>query len=74
MKATIEFNLPEEEREHMRMLKALDLVLAINKMDNYLRSKVKYEELNEEAHNAFASAREELYSILNEYNINLDEL
>lgn len=74
MKATIEFNLPEEEREHMRMLKSLDLVLAITQMDNYLRGKVKYEELNEDVYNAFVSAREKLHSILNEHNINLDEL
>jgi len=74
MKATIEFNLPEEETEHRRMLKAVDLVIAINQMDLFLRNKIKYNELSDDASNAFRSAREELHSILNDYNINLEEL
>jgi len=40
MKATLEFNLPEEEPEHRYALAGLDALLLINDLENEIRSKV----------------------------------
>lgn len=40
-------------------------------MHSYLRSKLKYEDLSDEQDAAFDAAREELFRILNHWDINL---
>ena len=77
MKAILEFNLDEHEDEeaHLRCIKSTDLVIAINEIDNYLRGELKYNDnLHPAARKALDNARERLYQILNERNINIDEL
>ena len=77
MKATLEFDLNEQEdiTAHKRAVKALDMAVALWDIDQYLRTQVKYNEaLSQEAHDAFESAREKFYEILNERNINIDDI
>lgn len=77
MKAILEFNLSEQEdvAAHKRTVKALDMALVLWDIDQYLRTQVKYNEaLSQEAHDAFESAREKFYEILNDHNINIDEI
>lgn len=77
MKATLEFDLNEQEdiAAHKRAVKALDMAVALWDIDQYLRTQVKYNEaLSQEAHDAFESAREKFYEILNERNINIDDI
>ncbi len=77
MKATLEFDLNEQEDiiAHKRATKALDMALVLWDIDHYLRTQVKYNEvLTQEAHDAFESAREKFYEILNDHNINIDEI
>jgi hypothetical protein len=51
------------------------MALALWDIDHYLRTQVKYNEaLTQEAHDAFESARERFYEILNERNISIDEI
>ena len=59
---------PEDEQEHLRMVKSLDMALVLWDIDNWLRAQIKYHEKD------YDEVREELYRIMNEYGINLDEL
>lgn len=42
MKATIEFNLPEEQHEHAYALAGVDALLVIDDLLNEIRNKLKY--------------------------------
>jgi len=66
MKATLEFNLPEDQEEFNDCNKTSDYKYILGEMDNYLRGECKYNE-NEAA----CKIREHLYSLLNELNITL---
>jgi hypothetical protein len=43
MKATLEFNLPEEEAEHSYALAGTDALLVIDDLLNEIRTKLKYD-------------------------------
>jgi len=43
MKATLEFNLPEEQDDHAYALSGLDALLVINDLENEIRSKLRYD-------------------------------
>lgn len=77
-KAILEFDLnePEDRDEHSRMIKSLDLVIALWEIDQYLRSQTKYapDTMSDEVYDALDKARSEFYRILNEHNISLDNL
>ena len=76
-KAILEFDLSDSEdrTEHLRAIKALDLVLTLNEFDNYLRSNIKYnEELTNETHTTYVKVREAFRGIMNDNNISIDEL
>ena len=78
MKAILEFDLNEADDmiEHKRCIKALDICLAIWEMDQYLRTKTKYESdgMTEEEYNAYETMREKLRELLEERSISFDEL
>lgn len=42
MKATIEFNLPEEQDEHAYALAGVDALIVIDELLNEIRTKLKY--------------------------------
>jgi len=76
-KAILEFDLnePEDRNEHERMLKSLDLCLALWDMDQYLRSQTKYNEsLTQEQWDVLDETRTKLYEIMNAKAISLDDL
>ena len=69
MRAVLEYNLPEEEE-------AFDLALAGHKyhnvvwdMDEYLRQKLKYEELSDQVAKVYEDTRRELHTLLQERNL-----
>ena len=76
MKATIEFDLhdPEDTREHQRMLKSMDMHLALWDISQELRSKVKYasDSMSKDEYEAWEQAQEMFYRIINEYTIDLE--
>ena len=70
MKATLNFDLDDadDKMAHLRCTKALDLALALLHFDQWLRSQIKYNEKD------YQSIRDELYKIMEEYDINLETL
>ena len=69
-----DFNDPDDKREHERMLKSMDMHLALWDISQELRSKVKYapDSMSEDEYKAWEQAQEMFYRIINEYTINLD--
>jgi len=76
MEAILKFDLndPDDKREHERMLKSMDMHLALWDISQELRSKVKYapDSMREDEYKAWEQAQEMFYRIINEYTINLD--
>ena len=62
MKATLEFNLPEDKDSHWLALNGSRLYCALMDFDNYLRNKIKYEVTNPTTLEAFEEIREFLNS------------
>lgn len=58
MKATLEFNLPEDQSEYDMVINASKFYKIIWDMKQELRSKVKYAELSEEQYKAYDSMRD----------------
>lgn len=69
-KYTIEFH-HDEEAEFQMCNQAHDYWNALFDLDQWLRNKLKYEDINEEQYKAFEEVRNELHQKLKEYNINL---
>ena len=74
MKATLEFNLPDDSEEHQVAVKAKELYLSLWDIDQWLRSKIKYSEDGafESPIDALEKAREELREIMVKYNVSFD--
>lgn len=60
MKAKISFSLPEEENDFYYAVNGSKFAHAIYNFDNFLRSKLKYEELTEEQAKIYEEIREKL--------------
>ena len=74
MKATLEFNLPDDEREFKIATQSNEMHSMIWNMDQWLRAKTKYapDSMSEDTYNAFEACRESLHDFINENNINLE--
>lgn len=64
MKAILEFNLPEESVEHLLALRGDAYKYALDDMDNYLRTRLKYEELPDAVVEALQAARNKLNELI----------
>ena len=73
MKATLEFNLPDEQHEFYCATKGQDMISVLWEMQAELRKLWKYEELNEDQFNMVERIRETFFNILQEHEINLDK-
>lgn len=69
MKATLHFDLPEEQEEMRLALKGVDYKIALEDMDNYLRHKLKYEELTSEQSKIYEEVRRKFHEITSELDI-----
>jgi len=49
MKATLEFNLPEEQEEHLNALQGMSWQMVLFEVDQELRSTVKHGDLQQDA-------------------------
>jgi len=75
MKATLEFNLPEEKQNFNLAIKGSDWWYVCWQMDQYLRKRVKYDEsLSEEQREVYEDMRGELWRMMNESNVSFDEV
>ena len=76
MKATLEFNLPEDQPEFNNAIKGGDWKHVCWEMDQYLRRNTKYasDDTNEEALQALKNAREFLNNLMVDNNVDLYEV
>jgi hypothetical protein len=71
-KATLTFNLPEEQREHELATKAGALHQVLWDLDQDLRSKIKHGDYPEAVRAAYQEVRSKLHELVNEENIPWD--
>lgn len=73
MKATIEFNLPEEDAEFYCATKGTAMLNALWDINQELRKLYKYEELNEDEWKIVERIRNSFNEILQDNDINLNK-
>ena len=73
MKATITFTLPKEEHEYRSAIEGEKMRVILWDVDQFLRAKMKYEELSDGQYDAFKETREHLRRLLIEENIDLEK-
>lgn len=73
MKATLDFNLPEDQESFDDAVNGWKWSHAMWQLDQFLRTKVKYasDDASEESINAYQDARDQLHQLLNEYNLEM---
>jgi hypothetical protein len=73
MKATIEYNLPEDKVEFDCAIDGVKWMSAMWDLDQWLRSQTKYapDTMSSDTHKAFEECREKLHEILNEEELKL---
>lgn len=72
MEAILKFNLPEEHDEFNDAVKGTDYLYALNKIKEYLRSELKYNQnLTDIEYKTIEKVREEFNGILTDNDINL---
>ena len=72
MKATLEFDLPEETEEFETASNGWRYKSILCELDNYLRSKVKYEDLDDRDYALYEKIREQLWELIHNENVNLN--
>ena len=73
MKATLEFNLPEDQAEHYCAIKGADMLNVLWELKTELRSMLKYGELTSEQYEIVDKIQDFLFSSLNDNDVNLDK-
>jgi len=73
MKATLEFDLPEDNTDFQSAINGHNYKSAIWDFDQLLRSEMKHKELSEETHNAYEYCRKELRKILEQDNLFIEQ-
>lgn len=71
MKATLKFSLPEENDDFETATNGWKYRSVLIEFDNFLRSKLKYEELTENEDRVYDKIRTELWDLLKEHNLEL---
>ena len=71
MKATIEFDLPEDTEDLDTALAAQRYRSTLWDLEQWLRNKLKYEQLTPEQDKAYQECRDQLHELLNENNVTL---
>jgi len=73
MKATLEFNLPEDQAEFDFAVQGSKMYNALWDISQELRTLWKYEELNDDEWKMVERIRDKFYEILDESQIKLDK-
>ncbi len=73
MKATLEFNLPEDQEEYDLCNKAYIMHNVIWEMKQWLRSQTKYaaDDISDNTINALYKCADRLNELINEYNLEI---
>ena len=69
MDATLHFNLPEDNLEFELAQKAGAFSAVIHEMDDYLRTKLKYEELSEVEYKLYEEVRKTLFELRETHDV-----
>jgi hypothetical protein len=74
MKATLEFNLPEDSHEFQMATQGADMHSVLWDMDQWLRTNVKHcpDGTSEDTYKAMVECRNQLYEFMNDYNVKFD--
>lgn len=74
MKATLEFNLPEDQQEFNLATNGMNLWNVLWDMDQYLRSHTKYapDDMPQEKYDAYLEIRTKLMELMSDNNVSLD--
>ena len=72
MKATLKYNLPDDQFEFDSAVKSMKMWHSLTEIKDELRSIWKYEELKENQFEMVERIREKFFEILQENEINLD--
>lgn len=72
MKATFEFDLPEDKHEYDVMNQASKMQRFLWEFSEQLRSWEKYDHSFKDSRDAVVRIREEFYRLLNNYEVNID--
>jgi len=74
MKATLEFNLPEEAQEFRTAINGWKFKSVLNEINEDLRSKIKWQDdMPDAVRQALQAVRDDMHQRLSEHNINLEE-
>jgi hypothetical protein len=73
MKATLEFNLPDEQAEHYCAIKGADMLNVLWELKAELRGMLKYGELPDTQYEIVEKIQNFLLSSLDDHEINLDK-
>jgi len=77
MKATLEFNLPEDNQEFTLATKGLSWWNVCWDMDQWLRAQYKYmpdEGFSKEKYDTYVEVRDKLFEFMSEHGISLDDV
>jgi molecular chaperone GrpE (heat shock protein) len=69
MKAKLTFELPEEQEEFNDAVNGNAFKAVLWELDQYMRSQIKHGELTDDVHEKVQEIRDELHSILSNYNL-----
>jgi hypothetical protein len=73
MKAVLEFNLPDENHEFANATNGSKMRSVLWELDQWMRGKLKYEELPDGQYDAIKQIRDQLQILLNDENIDIYE-
>jgi hypothetical protein len=73
MKATLEFNLPEDDAEYYCATKGSAMYASLWDIQQELRKLYKYEELNEDEWKMVERIRDSFHAILQDNDVNLNK-
>jgi hypothetical protein len=73
MKATLEFNLPEDDADFYCATKGTAMLNVLWELKQELRKLYKYEELNEDEWKMVERIRDSFHAILQDNDVNLDK-
>jgi|ETNmetMinimDraft_5_1059913.scaffolds.fasta_scaffold11369_3 hypothetical protein len=71
MRATLEFELPEDHENYRQSADGMNWSLAMWDLEQFIRSEIKYQEekYSEGEQEVFQTVRDKIVEIMNEYNL-----
>jgi hypothetical protein len=74
MKATLEFNLPDDQQEYDLANSGLAFWHVLWELDQELRANTKYapDDMTDDDYDAYQKIRDKLHELMNDYNVNLE--